>query len=48
MSHYNADEFEADSLNYSALDQAELDPVIQASFLGGEEPLPNLIFEIIA
>ena len=48
MSRYNADEFEADSLDYSTLDQAELYPVMQASFLGGEEPLSNLIFKIIA
>ena len=36
------------SLDYSALDQAELYPVMQASFLGDEAPLSNLIFKIIA
>ena len=35
------------SLDFSALDQATLYPVMQASFLGNEQPLSNLIFEII-
>ena len=36
------------SLDYSALEQAELYPVMQASFLGNEQPLADLIFKIIA
>ena len=36
------------SLDYSALDQAELYPVMQASFLGDERPLSELILKIIA
>ena len=36
------------SLDYSALDQAELYPVMQASFLGDERPLAELILKIIA
>jgi cell filamentation protein len=36
------------SLDFSALDQAELYPVMQASFLGNEQPLAELIFKIIA
>ena len=36
------------SLDYSALDQAELYPVMQASFLGNERPLADLILKIIA
>jgi cell filamentation protein len=36
------------SLDYSALDQAQLYPVMQASFLGNEQPLVDLIFKIIA
>lgn len=35
------------SLDYSALDQAELYPVMQASFQGNEQPLADLIFKII-
>lgn len=35
------------SLDYSALDQAELYPVMQESFLGNEQPLNALIFQII-
>jgi len=35
------------SLDFSALDQAALYPVMQASFFGNEQPLSNLIFEII-
>ena len=35
------------SLDFSALDQAALYPVMQASFRGNEQPLSNLIFEII-
>jgi cell filamentation protein len=35
------------SLDYSTLNQAELYPVMQASFLGNEEPLADLIFKII-
>jgi len=34
-------------LDYSALDQAELYPVMQESFLGNEQPLSELIFQII-
>jgi len=40
-------EYAGYSLNYSALDQAELYPVMQASFLGNEQPLSDLIFKII-
>jgi cell filamentation protein len=36
------------TLDYSALDQAALYPVMQASFLGNEQPLTDLIFKIIA
>ena len=36
------------SLDYSALDQAELYPVMQAAFLGNERPLAELILKIIA
>jgi cell filamentation protein len=36
------------ALDFSALDQASLYPVMQASFLGNEEPLSELIFKIIA
>lgn len=36
------------SLDFSALDQAALYPVMQASFLGNEQPLSELIFKIIA
>jgi cell filamentation protein len=36
------------SLDYSSLDQAVLYPVMQASFLGNEQPLSDLIFKIIA
>ena len=36
------------SLDYSALDQAALYPVMQASFLGNEQPLADLILKIIA
>jgi cell filamentation protein len=36
------------TLDYSALDQAELYPVMQASFLGDEHPLTNLILKIIS
>jgi cell filamentation protein len=36
------------SLDFSALDQAELYPVMQASFLGNEKPPAELIFKIIA
>ena len=36
------------SLDYSSLDQAVLYPVMQASFLGNELPLSDLIFKIIA
>ena len=35
------------SLDYSALDQAELYPVMQESFLGNVKPLADLIFKII-
>jgi len=35
-------------LDYSALDQAEIYPVMHASFLGNEQPLADLIFKIIA
>ena len=35
------------SLDYSALDQAELYPVMQESFLGDVKPLADLIFKII-
>ena len=35
------------SIDYSALDQAELYPVMQASFIGNEQPLADLIFKII-
>ena len=35
------------SLDYSALDQAEVYPVMQESFLGNEQPLSELIFQII-
>jgi len=35
------------SLDYSALDQAELYPVMQESFLGNAKPLADLIFKII-
>ena len=34
-------------LDYSALDQAKLYPVMQESFLGNEQPLSELIFQII-
>jgi cell filamentation protein len=34
-------------LDFSALDQAELYPVMQASFLGNEQPLKDLILKII-
>jgi len=34
-------------LDYSALEQAELYPVMQESFLGNEQPLSELIFQII-
>jgi cell filamentation protein len=34
-------------LDYSALDQAELYPVMQESFLGNIQPLADLIFKII-
>jgi len=34
-------------LDFSALDQAELYPVMQASFLGNEQPLTDLILKII-
>jgi cell filamentation protein len=34
-------------LDYSALDQAELYPVMQESFLGNEQPLSELICQII-
>jgi len=36
------------SLDYSALGQAEIYPVMHASFLGNEQPLADLIFKIIA
>ena len=36
------------ALDFSALDQASLYPVMQASFLGNEAPLSELIFKIIA
>jgi cell filamentation protein len=36
------------ALDFSALDQAALYPVMQASFLGNERPLSELIFKIIA
>jgi len=36
------------TLDYSDLDQAALYPVMQASFLGNEQPLADLIFKIIA
>ena len=35
------------SLDYSALGQAEVYPVMQESFLGNEQPLSELIFQII-
>ena len=35
------------SLDYSALDQSELYPVMQESFLGNIQPLADLIFKII-
>jgi cell filamentation protein len=35
------------SLDYSALDQAELYPVMQESFLGNVKPLADLILKII-
>ena len=41
-------EYAGYSLDYSALEQAELYPVMQASFLGNEQPLADLIFKIIA
>ena len=36
------------SLDFSTLDQAALYPVMQASFLGNEQPLSELIFKIIS
>ena len=36
------------SLDYSALGQAGIYPVMHASFLGNEQPLADLIFKIIA
>jgi len=36
------------SLDYSALGQAEIYPVMHASFLGNEQPLADLILRIIA
>jgi len=36
------------SLDYSTLTQAKIYPVMQASFLGDEKPLANLILKIIA
>ena len=35
------------SLDFSALDQSELYPVMQASFLGNEQPLTDLMLKII-
>ena len=40
-------EYAGYSLDYSALEQAELYPVMQASFLGNEQPLADLILRII-
>ena len=36
------------SLDYSTLNQAEIYPAMQASFLGNEKPLTDLILKIIA
>jgi cell filamentation protein len=36
------------SLDYSSLNQTEIYPVMQASFLGNEEPLAELILKIVS